>query len=123
MAGKLTSGESDREEQSWEEDGVRVVRVVDALDIETSPRLRERVGAEFAAGVQRLCIDLDGVTFIDSTGLAAVIDLQRHANLNGAFLALACGEGPVRRLIELAFLERQLPVYPDVPRALEGLRG
>lgn len=104
-----------------DESGVRIIRVMDVLDIDSASGVRERVEAGIDGCSGDVCLELDGVSFIDSTGLSAVIELQRHANRRGAYLALACGEGAVRRLIELAFLERQLPVYPDVPQALAAL--
>lgn len=105
-----------------EEGDVRVLRISGALDIDTASHVLELAMRELGGGAEHICLDLDGVSFIDSTGLAAIIDLQRRANMEGSFFALACGDGPVRRLVELAFLERQLPVHPDVPHALSALR-
>ena len=120
----IVPGEPETTMQAYADDsGVHVVRVLGTLDIDAAPRLREAVTAQLDAAATRICLELDGVSFIDSTGLAAIIDLQRLANLNGSYLALACGEGAVRRLIQLAFLERQLPVYADVPHALAALQA
>jgi anti-sigma B factor antagonist len=78
-----------------------MVRVVGELDISSAPGL-ERVLDEltFAQG-ERLLLDLDGVEFIDSTGLAAVIHAQNTAELNGHRLTVRYGSRQVQHLFEL----------------------
>jgi anti-sigma B factor antagonist len=58
-----------------------VVRVapVGEIDLVTVGPLRERIGELLSAGFSRLTLDLQGVTFMDSTGLRLVLELV-HAS-------------------------------------------
>jgi anti-anti-sigma regulatory factor len=47
---------------------------------------------------------IDG-SFIDSLGLHTLLNVQRRLSRQSRSLAVICGEGPVRRAIELARLE------------------
>jgi anti-anti-sigma factor len=73
------------------------------LDLSTAPELR-RVLGEALAGARPVRLDLSGVQFIDSTGLAAIIQPLRH---------LGNGPGPLRLVGPL----------PSQPRKLLELTG
>jgi anti-sigma B factor antagonist len=49
----------------------------------------------------RLVIDLAGVTFLDSTGLAALVVAHRRAAAAGRSLAVVNARGIVRRVLEV----------------------
>jgi anti-anti-sigma factor len=73
------------------------------IDFSVAPSLRE-VGPELATSVApgRLVVDLDDVTFIDSSGLGALVALRNCANRCGATLVLARPSPTVLRFFELA---------------------
>jgi anti-sigma B factor antagonist len=51
-----------------------VVRLVGELDAATAPRLRQELVALAEAGETRIVIDLASMTFMDSTGLGALVE-------------------------------------------------
>ena len=55
-------------------------------------------------------LDLDGVTFMDSSGLQCVIDATRHLRANDGDLTLRRPGPAVRRLIEITGLDTYLRV-------------
>ena len=72
------------------------VRPYGELDLSTSPELVSAFGK--ASGQTRLLCDLSGVTFIDSCGIRALIELgQREPER----FALSGASEPVERLLEL----------------------
>jgi anti-sigma B factor antagonist len=83
-----------------EDGGGTVLEVVGGLDSVTGPLLIERVNMLLGHGVQRLRIDLQGVEFIDSRGIVALIHCRRRAHHAGAALELVPGEGTARRLLD-----------------------
>jgi anti-sigma B factor antagonist len=93
-----------------EQKGGRVcVRVSGELDLATVPSLYERLrvdGAEGAAHADRVLLDLSGVTFIDSTGLRAVLDLHEQF---GERLRIRPGD-VTTRLLTLAGAADRLPL-------------
>jgi anti-sigma B factor antagonist len=84
---------------------------VDAVDRTPTPR--------------QLCCDLSGVTFIDSTGISALV-AAKHASENaGTEMVLAGARGHVRRVLELTGVEGLFREFAAVEqfRAAVGLAG
>jgi anti-sigma B factor antagonist len=91
-----------------------VLRLEGEIDISTAPRLNAALAEATAAGVDEVWIDLIGVRFIDSTGIAALLHAT-HSLAGPGRLALICPDGPARRALELCGLGRILPLYAERP--------
>src|SRR5436305_12942409 len=74
------------------------------VDLVTVRRVRERIDELTAAGFERLLLDLREVTFLDSTGLRLLIELDHAARAGGWQLALIDGPPAVQRLFDLTGL-------------------
>lgn len=83
------------------------------LDLETAPEFDTRLAGLAIAGVERVLIDLRGVTFMDSTGLRSIIAAHRVAESNGHRLVVRRGSRQVRRLFELTGLNDRLSFEDD----------
>jgi len=81
-------------------DGVQV-RIVGELDLATVPELNRVLETLDGDGYSRLMLDLDGVQFIDSSGLSVIASANRSADSNGHRLTIRCSSWQVRRLFEL----------------------
>jgi len=103
-----------------EEAGAHIVALSGELDLRA---VGELDAALAAAGEQaRVCLDLTGLQFIDSTGLATVIRAHQTLTGQGGALAVACrGEGSVRRTFEMTGLLTLLTVTQDRAGALQAL--
>ena len=55
-------------------------------------------------------VDLSGVTFIDSTGLGALMRAHQRLRRQGRALSLICPAGPARRALEVSGLVGVLPI-------------
>jgi anti-anti-sigma factor len=107
--------------------GVEVSRVGDAevwavegeIDIATKSRLQAVLDA-VPHGDAPLVLDLAGVTFMDSTGISAVLAIERAAGVSGRPLAIVCPEGPVRLIFAVTGVEEDLPLYLTRAEALEA---
>ena len=58
---------------SSEQGGVTIVHVAGEIDVYTAPLLREVLDKQIAAGRTDLVVDLEKVTFMDSTGLGVLV--------------------------------------------------
>lgn len=83
-----------------DQEGVRI-RIVGELDIATAPELERALEDCAGVGPGRLLIDLEGLEFMDSTGLASIIRAQLSADQNGHRLVLRRGSPQVQHLFEL----------------------
>ena len=94
--------------------GATVVVVSGELDVLTAPKLNRWVDDVIRRGEGNVVIDLSEAGFIDSLGLHTLLNLQRRLSRHSRSLAVICGEGPVRRAIELARLEDALGVVSSL---------
>ena len=69
-------------------------------------------------GAPRLILDLEAVSFVDSTGLGSVIAALKMARSSKGDLRLAAPNQQVRVVLELTTLDRVFAYYPTVEDAL-----
>jgi anti-sigma B factor antagonist len=106
--------------QIEEHDGWALARVHGDVDIATAPRLREQLVALVAKGQTRLVVDLDGVGFMDSTGLGVVISVLKRTRTHGGDLRLVANQESLTSLFQLTGLDRTLPLCTSVEAAIAG---
>jgi anti-sigma B factor antagonist len=94
-----------------------LVDVAGEVDIATSSKLRAALAARPRTG-GLLVMDLTAVTFLDSSGLSVILDLQREAAAAGEQLAVVCPPGAARLLFEVAGVDTELPLYATRDAAL-----
>jgi anti-anti-sigma factor len=98
--------------------GVTVVRPAGRLDLLSAAELKRLLVEEVGAGQSRLVVDLEGVAFIDSSGLGALIGGLKAARTAGGNLRLARAGEQALTILELTTLDRVLRPYPTVEDAL-----
>jgi anti-anti-sigma factor len=91
-----------------ERDGATVLIVVGEVDLATAPMLEEKIVAATATAAETVIIDVDRVSFMDSSGLQVLI-AQTLAQGNGARLLVTRGSPQVQRLFEVSGLLEHLP--------------
>jgi anti-sigma B factor antagonist len=103
------------------EDGVRVVAVAGEIDLFTAQQLKDRMSDAIDSGRVRLLVDLGGTTFIDSSGLGALIGAYGRVRARGGLLVLCCVDDEISRTFELTGLDQVLTVVPSRSDALAEL--
>jgi anti-sigma B factor antagonist len=99
-------------------DGRAVIELSGRLDLLSATEVKQQVAAVIAGGHRRLVIDLGAVTFIDSSGLGALISGLKAARLQGGDLRIARPDEQARIVLELTMLDRVLRPYPTIEEAL-----
>ena len=95
-------------------DGVTVVELTGEIDVNTAPRMRAALDAALRTGVP-VVIDMDGVTFMDSTGIAVLVSVNLRAIRIGTPVVLRAVPARIRNLLGLLGLEAVLAVEPGPP--------
>jgi anti-sigma B factor antagonist len=99
------------------ERGVVIAEVTGDIDMSTVAGLRERLLGLADSG-QPLIVDLNGVSFIDSAGLGALVGVARRADLRGGSLHAVCSRPQTRKLLWLTGVDRRIPLTDTVDGAL-----
>ncbi|MEA2267367.1 MAG: anti-sigma factor antagonist [Solirubrobacteraceae bacterium] len=89
------------------DDAVRI-RVLGDLDLASVPALERTLTDVEATDAKALVLDLDGLDFIDSTGLRAVIEADMRSRADGGRMTITRGSPQVQRLFELVGADRRL---------------
>ncbi|PWU45864.1 anti-sigma factor antagonist [Micromonospora sp. S4605] len=87
-----------------EEDGEARLWLAGELDLSTAGELVAVLDRLAEAGTHRLLVDLSGLTFCDSTGIAAFVRGDNRAAAAGGWLRLTGATGRVARLLQLTGL-------------------
>jgi anti-sigma B factor antagonist len=100
--------------------GWTIVSVYGELDVATTPDLREQLIKLVAEGSNRLVLDLEGVDFLDSTGLGTIISILKRTRTHGGDLRLVCTQARITRLFEITGLDKAVPLLPSLDLAVAG---
>jgi anti-anti-sigma factor len=93
-----------------------VVRLDGELDMVTAPGLYQCVRWYLKPDTTVL-VDLGGVTFCGTSGLATLVDLSDIAAGNGGGFALVVATRAMQRALSVTRLDERFRVYPDVESA------
>src|SRR5438034_11107768 len=102
------------------DNGITVVAPTGRLDVAGAPALQEVVSEVVKTGPPRIVIDMEGVSFVDSTGLGSVISALKQVRGSQGELRLAAPNQQARVVLELTTLDRVFPYYATVEEALTG---
>ncbi len=89
------------------------VTVAGALDLATTPRLRDHLENALKARPTALIVDLDAVGFCSSGGLSTLLEAVTNAHARGIPCALIATQRAILRPIKLLQLDRLLPLHAD----------
>ena len=102
------------------EGGISVVVPTGRLDVAGAPALKDAISELVKNGPPRVVIDMEGISFVDSTGLGSVISALKQVRGSQGDLRLAAPNQQVRVVLELTTLDRVFPYYATVEEALTG---
>jgi anti-anti-sigma factor len=71
---------------------------------------------------QRVALDMDAVSYLDSAAISWLINLQRNFRQGGGGLALHHVQPHVKNILNLLKVERVIPLCADVESAVASLR-
>lgn len=107
---------------SIEKDNIGVITVEGEVDMFTSPNLRAKLLPFFEKGVKGIIVDLDGVSFMDSSGIATMVEgLQWSRRDNKQFVLTGLGE-TVMNALSLTKLEKVFTIKKDKDGAYNDLK-
>lgn len=100
-----------------------VLRLEGEVDLHASPQLRSTLQNCAAEKVARLLVDFSGVDYIDSSGLATLVEYVRLMAEFGGKMALFGLKPKVRTIFELVRLDELFVLADSRQAALETLEN
>jgi len=97
--------------------GFVLVRLSGEVDLSWSQDVRRAVLAAFA-GKEPVGVELSAVGYIDSSGIAALVEGLQQARAQGRHFALVAPSDAVRAVLELARLDRVFAIVADTDALL-----
>jgi len=88
------------------------------IDLHVSPRVAASLGVMIEKKPPRLVVDLSKVTYIDSSGLAVLIEGMQNVEAYGGKFCLAGLQENVKPIFEIARLDQVFLIFPHVDAAL-----
>lgn len=85
------------------------VRLSGEVDAATAVRVEEAVNVSELESVTDVALDLDGISFLDSSGLRSLLHLRDRVTGVGATVSVVSASPVVVRLFELTGLSDQFP--------------
>lgn len=104
-------------ERVREESGKCVVELAGEIDLDRAPQVRGVLLDSIRRG-RDVLVDLSGVSYIDSSGIASLVEALQSAGKSGNALGLVAISPMALRVFELARLDKVFTIYPDLRAAL-----
>ena len=93
--------------------GAAVVSLSGDVDLQTSPLVRQKL-LESLESNTRVVVDLSAVNYIDSSGVASLVEAFQVSRKKGASFALASVSSAAMRVLSLARLDKVFTIHPSV---------
>lgn len=102
-----------------ERQGVTVVALKGEIDLENSPAAR-KVLLDSIHSADHVLVDLSGITYIDSSGVASLVEALQSSRKTGTRFALVAASEPTRRVLELARLDKVFTMHDTVDAGIDA---
>jgi anti-sigma B factor antagonist len=102
-----------------EAQGYHMVTLTGEIDLETSPQARQ-ILLKTVDQSAKVLIDMASVTYIDSSGIATLVEAFQQAKKKGGQLAFICLNPAVIRVLSLARLDKVFAIHADIESAVHA---
>ncbi len=118
--GQFSSQEGSFGIKAEQRSGAMIVIPTGEIDLNASPILRQELKRVQTSRPQRLIVNLASVPYMDSSGVATLVEAMQIARKNSTRLVLCGMQDKVRSIFEIARLDTVFTIVPDVDGALSA---
>jgi anti-sigma B factor antagonist len=102
--------------------GTALVSVQGRLDAAAAPSFKEQISAAIGQGNVRLALHLAHVSFMDSTGLGALVSALKAARKANGDISIIAPSSQVQKLFRLTAMDRMFKIFETDDEALQQLK-
>ncbi len=103
----------------FEKEGVFVFQVNGEINISTSPDLKKQFEKQPS---KKIVVDLEKVNYIDSSGLATLVEILKKTKSQGGSLALSGMSDKVKSLFEITKLDKLFLIFHNQAEAVSRVQ-
>ena len=100
--------------------GLAVCHIEGEIDINTSPGIKKSIDKLLQAKTSRIVVNLSKVTYVDSSGLATLVEILKNMRSYGGRLRLTNLLPKVKSLFEITKLEKLFEIMADEQEAISN---
>ena len=104
--------------QTREVDSRTIVAVGGEIDVYTAPKLRDKITELVGEGHHDLVIDMEGVDFLDSTGLGVLVGGLKKVRAHDGSLQLICTQDRLLKIFRITGLAKVFVIHDSADGAL-----
>ena len=97
-----------------------VVVLTGEVDLHHTPEVHKALVAACQREPKRLVVNLEGVSYLDSSGIGTLVEVFRRVNGFGGKLALCGLSDRVHSVFEITKLDKFFKIYESEPEALSA---
>jgi anti-sigma B factor antagonist len=90
------------------------------IDINSSPTIKKSFDKIISSKTPKLVINLSRVTYVDSSGLATLVEILKNMRSYGGRMRLACMSPKIKSLFEITKLEKLFEILADEETAISN---
>jgi anti-sigma B factor antagonist len=95
-----------------------IIAVSGEIDVYTAPKLREKLVSLVDSGNYHLIVDMEGVEFLDSTGLGVLVGGLKRVRAHDGWIDLVSTQGRILRIFRITGLNKVFSIYDSVAQAV-----
>lgn len=99
-----------------EKEGIKIARfaTLSRFTLAVTEEVKGELKPELSVAGTKMILDLEGIGFIDSSGIGCIISLVKTAKSNGSMLKLCNLSKEVKSVFDLLHLQMILDICPDL---------
>ncbi|MCX5679978.1 MAG: STAS domain-containing protein [Candidatus Omnitrophica bacterium] len=90
------------------------------IDINSSPMVKKSFDKLISQKTPKIVINLSKVTYVDSSGLATLVEILKNMRSYGGRMRLACMSPKIKSLFEITKLEKLFEISADEETAISN---
>lgn len=106
--------------QEERNNGIAVLALTGEININSSPELRKKFAAIIEANEKKILVDFSGVSYLDSSGLATLIEILQRLKKIGGKLRFCSISQKVKNVFEITKLINLFEIFDSRKDALQG---
>lgn len=101
-----------------ESNGFTIVSISGEVDLNSSPQMRKLFDDLIAKKASKIIVNFKKVSYIDSSGLATLIEMMQRLKKNQGLMCLVEMSDKIRSLFEITKLDKLFKIYRTQEEAL-----